>query len=145
MQRRGFLSSSLAALALLGFSACGGGDATTETPGEKPLQIAVIPKGTTHIFWQSVHAGARKAEKELNAAGTNVAITWKGPLKEDDRVSQIEVVQSFVAKRTDAIVLAPLDKVCDIKSDARPVRTQYCVHEVQPSYYKCKLKKFITN
>ena len=111
MQRRGFLSSSLAALALLGFSACGGGDATTETPGEKPLQIAVIPKGTTHIFWQSVHAGARKAEKELNAAGTNVAITWKGPLKEDDRVSQIEVVQSFVAKRTDAIVLAPLDKV----------------------------------
>ena len=26
------------------------------TGGE--LQIAVIPKGTTHVFWQSIHQGA---------------------------------------------------------------------------------------
>lgn len=24
----------------------------------KRLEIAVIPKGTTHVFWKSVHAGA---------------------------------------------------------------------------------------
>ena len=111
MHRRTFMGVGLAALALVGFTACGGDDGAPEATAAKPMQIAVIPKGTTHIFWQSVHAGARKAEKELNAAGTDVAVTWKGPLKEDDRVSQIEVVQSFVAKRTDAIVLAPLDKV----------------------------------
>lgn len=31
----------------------------------RPLQIAVIPKGTTHEFWKSIHAGALQASKEL--------------------------------------------------------------------------------
>ena len=92
------------------FDRCGG-EATSDDTATKPLRVAVIPKGTTHIFWQSVHAGARKAERELNAQGVAVDVTWKGPLKEDDRVSQIEVVQSFAAQGTDAMVLAPLDKV----------------------------------
>ena len=68
-------------------------------------RIAVIPKGTTHSFWKSVEAGAKKAGAELG-----VEIIWKGPLKEDDRAQQISVVQQFVADRVDAIVLAPLDK-----------------------------------
>ena len=29
------------------------------------LTIAVIPKGTSHVFWQSIHAGAEKAAQEL--------------------------------------------------------------------------------
>jgi ribose transport system substrate-binding protein len=32
-------------------------------------QIAVIPKGTTHEFWKSIHAGAEKAKVELAAQG----------------------------------------------------------------------------
>jgi len=67
-------------------------------------KIAVIPKGTTHSFWKSVEAGARKAGEELG-----VEIIWKGPLKEDDRAQQIAVVQQFVASGVNAIVLAPLD------------------------------------
>ena len=38
---------------------------STQGSGGKKLQIAVIPKGTTHVFWKSVHAGAEKAAKEL--------------------------------------------------------------------------------
>lgn len=70
----------------------------------EPLKIAVIPKGTTHSFWKSVEAGARKAGDELGAE-----IIWKGPLKEDDRAQQIGVVQQFVASGISGIVLAPLD------------------------------------
>ncbi len=73
------------------------------------LRIAVIPKGTTHEFWKSIHAGAVKAEREFDAAGTPVDLIWKGPLKEDDRAQQIDVVQTFVGQGIDAIVLAPLD------------------------------------
>jgi ribose transport system substrate-binding protein len=73
-------------------------------------KIAVIPKGTTHEFWKSIHAGAVKAERELKAQGVNVSIIWKGPLKEDDREQQIQVVENFVGQRVSAIVLAPLDK-----------------------------------
>ena len=73
-------------------------------------KIAVIPKGTTHEFWKSIHAGAKKAEMELNAKGTPVQIIWKGPLKEDDREQQIQVVENFVAQRVSGIVLAPLDR-----------------------------------
>jgi len=72
-------------------------------------RIAVIPKGTTHIFWKSIHAGAVKAAEELKAAGVNVEIIWKGPLKEDDRESQIRVVEDLVTRGVSGIVLAPLD------------------------------------
>ncbi len=73
-------------------------------------KIAVIPKGTTHEFWKSIHAGAKKAEMELKAQGVNVQVIWKGPLKEDDREQQIQVVENFIAQRVSGIVLAPLDR-----------------------------------
>ena len=105
MQRRRFLGSLAAAAAL---SACkdaskasGGAAASSEAKGR--LRIAVIPKGTTHEFWKTVHAGAVKAAKE-----SDVDIVWKGPLKEDDLKAQIDVVQSFVAQGVSGIVLAPL-------------------------------------
>jgi len=93
---------------------CGGGDSGKETEAEKKLQIAVIPKGTTHEFWKSIHAGALKAERELG----NVEVIWKGPLKEDDREEQLQIVETFISSRADAIVLAPLDD----RSLVRPVR-----------------------
>ncbi len=68
------------------------------------LQIAVIPKGTTHEFWKSIHAGAVKASRELS-----VEVIWKGPQKEDDRAQQVIVVEDFINRGVDGIVLAPLD------------------------------------
>jgi ribose transport system substrate-binding protein len=69
------------------------------------LTIAVIPKGTTHKFWQSIHAGAEKAAQELN-----VNVIWRGPLREDDRASQITEVEGFITRGVSGIALAPLDE-----------------------------------
>jgi ribose transport system substrate-binding protein len=77
--------------------------------GKKKLTIAVIPKGTTHEFWKSIHAGSNKAASELSAQGNEVEVIWKGPLREDDREQQIQVVEGFTAQGVDGIVLAPLD------------------------------------
>lgn len=82
---------------------CGKQSATPPATGGT-LKIAVIPKGTTHEFWKSVHAGAADAAKEEGAE-----IVWKGPLKEDDRESQIKVVEDFIVNKVNGIVLAPLD------------------------------------
>jgi ribose transport system substrate-binding protein len=76
---------------------------------KKKLTIAVIPKGTTHEFWKSIHAGSIKAARELSAQGTEVEVIWKGPLREDDREQQIQVVEGFAAQGVSGIVLAPLD------------------------------------
>jgi ABC-type sugar transport system substrate-binding protein len=80
-----------------------------EDDGEQPIdvkyRIAVIPKGTTHEFWKSVHAGAAQAAKEAG----NVEVLWKGPLLENDAEGQINVVQEFITKGVDGLVLAPLD------------------------------------
>ncbi|MCX5647763.1 MAG: substrate-binding domain-containing protein [Planctomycetota bacterium] len=80
----------------------------------KELTIAVIPKGTMHVFWKSVHAGARKAEQDLEG----VRVIWQGPIVEDERVAQINLVETFIQKRVDGIVLAPLDS----KALVAPVR-----------------------
>jgi len=88
-----------AALLLLAAAACGG----KREPGR--TTIAVIPKGTSHVFWQSIHAGAAKAASELN-----VDIIWRGPLREDDRDSQVSEVEGFVSRGVSGLVLAPLDE-----------------------------------
>src|SRR5881227_682578 len=77
--------------------------------GKKKLTIAVIPKGTSHEFWKSIHAGAIKAAKELSSSGSEVEVIWKGPLREDDREQQIQVVEGFASQGVNGIVLAPLD------------------------------------
>ena len=68
------------------------------------LKIAVVPKGTTHEFWKAIHAGAVKAELEIDG----VQIIWKGPTKEDDRTKQIDVVENFINAGVTGIALAPL-------------------------------------
>lgn len=104
--RRAFLV--LCASAALSLAGCPKDSAKGEGGGASAgkLKIAVIPKGTTHEFWKSVHAGAVKAARELD-----VEIVWKGPLKEDDLKAQIDVVNTFVAQGVSGIVLAPLNDV----------------------------------
>src|SRR6267142_3476409 len=77
--------------------------------GKKKFTIAVIPKGTTHEFWKSTQAGANKAAREFTSQGTEVELNWKGPLREDDREQQIQVVEGFISQGVNGIVLAPLD------------------------------------
>src|SRR5215212_11789467 len=67
--------------------------------------IAVIPKGVSHFFWQSVHAGAEAAGKEAN-----VEIMWKGPAQETDYAGQTNIVEDAINRRVDGIVLAPTHK-----------------------------------
>ena len=94
------------------FCLVGCGSDSESSQGDDAVQIAVIPKGTTHQFWKSIHAGANKAGNE-----NNVEIIWQGPQKEDDRQLQIQVMQNFISRGIDAIVLAPLDA----RSLAQPV------------------------
>lgn len=87
------------------------------------LRFAVIPKGTSHQFWRSVHAGAEAAAKELK----NVEILWKGPETEADTAGQIAVVKDFITNRVDGIVLAPnhseslVDVVAESNAENIPV------------------------
>jgi ribose transport system substrate-binding protein len=93
--------------------------AATVLPGAQAhYTIAVIPKGTTHEYWKSINAGAFKARDELAAKGIPVDVIWKGPLREDDRDQQIQVVENFMTRRVSGMVLAPLDE----HALARPVQ-----------------------
>ena len=106
-----FNSPMAAALvAVLAVSGCNHKEPVKDTASAaKSYSIAVIPKGTTHEFWKSINAGAVKAQRELTGQGTKVDIIWKGPLREDDRDQQIQVVENFTSRRVSGIVLAPLD------------------------------------
>jgi ribose transport system substrate-binding protein len=107
----------LVALALaLGPAGCSKqSEGGSSAPAPQSYTIAVIPKGTTHEFWKSIHAGAVKAERELKEKGVKTEIIWKGPLKEDDRDQQIQVVENFMSRRVSGLVLAPLDSQALVK------------------------------
>jgi ribose transport system substrate-binding protein len=88
------------------------GGCKTEAEQAK-LRIALIPKGTTHSFWQAIHAGALKAAAERGG----VDIIWKGPAQEDKFQEQHDIVERFTSERVDAIILAP----CNRQSMVAPV------------------------
>ncbi len=103
----------LAVVAIFVATSCGGGGVgAVSCGGSKPassspssISVAMIPKGTTHQFWRSIHAGADKAAKELG-----VELIWRGPLREDDRESQVSEVEGFISRGVSGIALAPLDE-----------------------------------
>src|SRR5687767_2596630 len=100
------MKKTVLALTVLALSACGGNSgAPAESSTGSGLTIAVIPKGTSHAFWQSIRAGAERAGRELG-----VTVIWRGPLREDDRDLQVSEVEGFVSRGVSGIVLAPLDE-----------------------------------
>jgi ribose transport system substrate-binding protein len=101
------MKRALIFIALLAATACN----TTKdvsAPGTAAggsMTIAVIPKGTTHVFWQSIRAGAEQAGRELG-----VTVVYRGPLREDDRDAQVSEVENAVSRGVSGICLAPLDE-----------------------------------
>ena len=71
----------------------------------KPV-IALIPKGSAHVFWKSVESGALKAGEDLG-----VQVLWSAPEREDDRRQQMGMVDSMIIRKVDVLCLAPLDGV----------------------------------
>jgi ribose transport system substrate-binding protein len=67
-------------------------------------RIAVIPKGITHIFWESIRRGAEKAGAEAG-----VKIFWNGPEREGNREMQIQIIEDFITQKVSGFVLAPID------------------------------------
>src|ERR1700692_1136007 len=71
----------------------------------KKKVIGVVPKGTAHIFWQSVQAGAIAAGRDLG-----VEVVWNGPSQETEYSRQIQIVDSMVARHVDGLAVAATDK-----------------------------------
>ena len=67
-------------------------------------KILVSPKGLVHSFWVTVKAGADSAGKEFGAE-----VVWKGPTQETDIAGQIAIIEDYINKGIDAIVLAACD------------------------------------
>lgn len=66
--------------------------------------IGVVPKGASHLFWQTVHAGALKAAGEAD-----LEVLWQAPQMEIDSSRQIAIVENLISRRVDGIMLAPVD------------------------------------
>ena len=81
---------------------CGGSSSTVYK-----YRIAVIPKGLTHEFWQSIERGAKRAGADLTEKGIATQIIWDGPLKENDMLEQISIIDRNIANEVSGIVLAP--------------------------------------
>src|SRR5262245_56854202 len=93
---RWFFVLLTATVVLAGCSSQSDKNAGSKSSG-RTFKIAVIPKGETHEFWKSVHAGAQQAADESG----NVKILWKGPHNERDREGQINIVQDFINQSVD--------------------------------------------
>jgi ribose transport system substrate-binding protein len=69
------------------------------------VTVAMIPKASADIFWQSVHAGAVKASRDHG-----VNLVWDGPAGETDIATEMQIVETMINRRVDAIALSPSDQ-----------------------------------
>ena len=97
----------LAAVVALSLPAC---------RSERKKTVAVIPKGTSHIFWLTVQAGAIAAGRDFG-----LEILWNGPAMETEYSRQIQIVDSMVTRRVDGLVLAACDRKALVSSVDRAV------------------------
>jgi ribose transport system substrate-binding protein len=126
MRCRPFIPLTFFPLLCVLLTACqpSGDSASRRARGDsETLRFAVVPKGTSHQFWRSVHAGAEAAAKEVGG----IQILWKGPETEADTAGQINVVRNFITNGVDGIVLAPnhsqslMDVVAEANAENVPV------------------------
>jgi ribose transport system substrate-binding protein len=96
---------------------------TIKTKGEnEKLTLALVPKGTTHEFWQTVKAGAEAAGKENNAE-----ILFNGPSEENNVQEQIDILRNYGTQGVDGVAVAATDKqsvagpVDDLQAKGIPV------------------------
>jgi ribose transport system substrate-binding protein len=67
-------------------------------------QIGVIAQGRSHLFWQSIHAGAAAAARE-----SGVEIIWNAPTSETDFAGQLQIMNTLINRRVDAIAVSPIN------------------------------------
>lgn len=119
------LSAVMAASMVFALSACGGGASSAPVEAAKPAEstapapeaapapaapegkktIAVVAKGESHAFWQSVKSGAMDA-----GAKYGYDVTFRGPASESakDLPSQMEMVQSALSNNASGLVIATI-------------------------------------
>lgn len=79
--------------------------------------IGVVPQGRTHLFWQTVQAGAIAASRELG-----VDISWNGPATESDFNGQLQIIDAMINRHVDALCMAPIDRTAMVSALERAVK-----------------------
>ncbi len=116
--------ASVVALGMLGsLAGCAGNSGTSGDAGTEKKTIAVVAKGESHAFWQSVKAGAEDAGEKYG-----YDITFRGPASESakDIPSQQEMVQTALSNDSAALVVATIgegftDSLAQAFDDGMPV------------------------
>ncbi len=75
-----------------------------DVPSGEGMTIAVVPKGMEHIFWQTVRAGAEAAAK-----ATGAKMELRGPDSETDVVGRVDLIDNYITRKVDGLVVAACD------------------------------------
>lgn len=81
-----------------------GSEAEAAEPSGDALDIAIVVKGTSSDYWQTVIMGAKRYGEENGAV---VTVSDYGPDTESDAGEQVTVLENVIAGQPDAIVIAP--------------------------------------
>ena len=79
----------------------------------KAKSIAVIPRTTGNMLWESEHGGAVAAARKVGAR-----IYWNAPTREDDVSAQIALVERTIHGHFQGLILAP-DQVFGLMTPVR--------------------------
>ena len=80
------------------------------------FKLAVVPKGTVHVFWKTVQAGAIKAGQDFKCE-----IIWKGTEDESQHSKQADIIESFITAGVDGLVIGPTQAAAQVPAIEKAV------------------------
>ncbi len=139
---RAGLAAVLAGVIMLAGAACSKQAATGESAEKKKLTIGVMPKLVGIPFFNALEKGALEAGRELG-----VEVVYDGPVTADT-ARQVALVETWIARKFDAIVIAPNDpeaiapvlrkarqrgiRVLTVDADTNPADREFFVNQATP-------------
>ncbi len=99
MKRRNFLQNTGLAAGLAVTSAV---RSQSAIGGEKQYTIALVMKALSNPFFHAMEMGAKEEAKKLG-----INLLAQGTNKETDVAQQVSIVENFITRKVDAIVIAP--------------------------------------
>lgn len=74
----------------------------------KQMTIGVVAKNFQNEYWRTLRAGYQEGEGKYKAQGYNLTVDISGARDENDEQGQLAIVNNFINKGYDALLLSPI-------------------------------------
>ncbi|GHU63013.1 LacI family transcriptional regulator [Spirochaetia bacterium] len=73
-----------------------------------PVSVGAVAKSFTNEYWRTLREGYLEGERQVKAAGINIAVDVQSATTENDEEGQLAIVNNMINRKTSILLLSPI-------------------------------------